>query len=171
MKSIIELILERESQKVVMDYCNRNERLILDPKSKGRFHSTVYFSENYPLFPDPKLLLDLKDKLPIKLNPQTYFFDVFERCLVLRYDDEKVREINEMLKEDIERQRENVWPNLNSCGIRTVNQFNKEEEICKYFNFNPHLTFSKNFKEEELKKLPPFEEFLILKSTNFIFKY
>lgn len=170
MKSIIELILDRESQEVITTYCERNERMIPNIKPKGSFYSTVYYSENYPLFQNLQLLQNLNEILPIELRNQTYFLDVFESCLVLRYENEKVRKINEMLKENIGRQMERVWPNLNQQEMEILKQFSLTDEAQKYPYFNPHITFSKNFGEGKLKKLPPFEEFLILDSANFKFK-
>ena len=71
----------------------------------------------------------------------------------------------------MERQKREVWPKLNSAGIKTVRQFPKEGKICQYPRFNLHITFSKSFSDEQLKRLPEFEEPLILEFTNFIFKF
>lgn len=159
----------RESQEEVTTYCERNERLILDIKPKGSFHSTIYHSSNYPLFQDLQLLRNLNEMLPVELNNQTYFFDVFGSYLVLRYDNKKVREINDMLKGDIERQRENVWPNLNQVEMEILKQFSLTDEAQKYPYFNPHITFSKNFDSNNLKKLSLFDKELILDAPNFKF--
>ncbi len=163
-------MLNRESQESIINYCDWNERFMQKIKSKRNFHSTVYHSSNYPIFPDPKLLHGLNDKLPILLDDSTYFFDIFENCLVLRYEDERVREINRILIQDLTRQKKEVWPNLNPSGIRTADQFPKEGKISLYSHFNPHITFSKKFSKKKLGKLPPFKEFLVLQSTNFVFK-
>ena len=95
MRSIVELLAERESEKQIVDFCQRYERLI--PNPKNRFHSTVYHSSSFPVFGDLALLEKIKNKLPVVLNQESYFFDIFENCLVLRYENETVREINEVI--------------------------------------------------------------------------
>ena len=77
MKSIIELLVERESGKEIEEFLFRNERKISNPK-RDNLHSTVYYSLSFPIFEDVKLLEEIRGNFPITLNPKTYFLIYLE---------------------------------------------------------------------------------------------
>jgi hypothetical protein len=169
MKSIVELLVKREDGKIIESYCERNEKLIQNPKTNN-LHSTVYFSSSFPIFGDLKLLREINKHLPIMLEPETYFFDIFENCLFLRYENRIVRDIKDIIISDIERQKKEVWPNLNDNSMKMLEQFNNTGNVQKYPQFNPHITFSKRF-SGDLKILPQFGEEITLYASSFKFKY
>ena len=115
------------------------------------------------------MLEKIKNKLPVVLNQESYFFDIFENCLVLRYENETVREINEVILLDIERQRKEVWPNLNPKSKKVLYWFSKVGKILDYPEFNPHITFSKDFKGNPTE-FPEFKNKIVLYAPNFKFK-
>ncbi|MEK6760292.1 MAG: hypothetical protein AABX93_00015 [Nanoarchaeota archaeon] len=169
MKSIIELLVGRESEWEIEKFLFRNERKISNPKT-GNLHSTIYFSSFFPIFGDSKLLDEIRENLPIVLNPETYFFDVFGNYLVLRYEDKKVRWINNLLKLDVERQKKEVWPNLEEDAVKILKRFSLNGDAQKYFQFNPHISFSKRF-YGNLVEIPKFEEEIVLYAPSFKFKH
>ena len=122
------------------------------------------------MFFDSELLDRLKKKLPIELDFRTYFFDIFEGCLVLRYENETFRAINKMLLSDIERQIRHVWPNLDEYGRKILGNFSKEEPATIYPEFNPHITISKKFERHNLGTLLQFAKEIVLDTPNFYFE-
>ena len=71
---------------------------------------------------------------------------------------------------DIERQKNEVWPNMNERFKDTLSKFSLNGTIQKRPEFNPHVTFSKRF-EDNLVEIPKFEEDIVLYAPSFKFKY
>lgn len=169
MKSVVELLVSRESNENISDYCIRYERKIHNPKQKGSFHSTVYFSNKYPLFSSEKLRDEINSRLPIELDPKTYFWDIFGECLVLRYDNKLVKKIHETLLSEVKRQQTKIWSNLNEFENDILNRFFMQGERAVYPEFSPHITLSKKFDKEKLDKLVLFQREIILDNITFKF--
>ena len=128
MRTVIELGLNEQSIKLLEEYIRRFGKT-LTPRTE--FHSTVYYSESIHICRDEYSTRYLSERLPIKLNPETYSLDVFgNNNLVLKYENYSVKEIETFL-----RKRKNGNPSFSN----------------EYPNFNPHITLGKNFDRKHLK--------------------
>jgi len=142
MRTVVKLNLNEESQEELKAYANRVRRTGIP---KNEFHSTIYYSEDIHICKDKKSAEKLMSSLPIEISPN-YSLEIFGRnCLVLRYENSNVLELEEFLKE---------------IAIGNSKMYGK---------FNPHITLVKEFNRGHLKFLSVFEKKLIFDSFSWDF--
>ena len=113
---------------------------------KKEFHSTIYYSEEIHICNDAETTKKIMSSLPIEISPN-YSLDIFgKNCLVLRYENSNVMELEGFLK-----------------GIAMGNS------KTSYAKFNPHITLGKEFNERHLKFLSLFEKKIIFDSFSWDF--
>ena len=162
----VSLLLGKRGSMKIRSYLSKNKDLISNPKEK--FHSTIRYSVQTPVFLRRKMIQYLDKSLPFQISPDTYSFDVFrEKFLVLRYSHHKIEEIyNQIIGEGV-RQIFLEYPDLNPLEKDTAKEYLDQDASEFYANFNPHITLSKNF-NRDVNSLPNFTQPLTFNS--FIWK-
>ncbi len=151
MRTIVGLKPDKESGNLLEAYVSGFKR-ISTPSRKCDFHSTIYFSEEYHILPDEKIIFMMNSMLPLEIAIDTYSLDIFGRNhLMLRYESQAVREMEEILR----RNRPNHSGKI----------FSKE-----HVNFNPHITIAKNLDAMQLKSLPMFDGKVVFDSILWEFR-
>ena|SRR3989338_8028407 len=120
MKTIVKLLLDKPSQA----YLKELVELFKDKREVVCDHTTVYYSDTTGLVKDDETIEKMSEILPLLISPETYFLELFgaqQDCLVLRYDNPKVRELRKIFES------------------RTKEVFNVQYPV-----FNPHITLLKN---------------------------
>ena len=150
----IELLTSKLSSQEIVTFLIKNR---ITPY-RDNFHSTIYYSESNPLFQREEFLSKFMFTLPITIFSQTYFFDFFSvgDCLVLRYENERVRGIKRIIDKEISRQfRESG--SLNSDERRLLKIYQSQRQVTTYSLFNPHIMLSR-YPKVNLEGLPNFEK-------------
>lgn len=162
----VSLLLGKRGSTKIISYLSKNRDLISNPKEK--FHSTIRYSVQNPVFLRRKIIQYLDKSLPFQISPDTYGFDVFrEKFLVLKYSHHKIEEIyNQIIGEGV-RQILLEYPELNPLERGIAKEYLDQDPSEFYANFNPHITLSKNF-NGDVNSLPGFTQPLTFSS--FIWK-
>ena len=158
-RNIIELQLNKESYCQLKRYLAQNKEIIQNPITN--FHSTLRYSEKVPLFSNPRIAKHIIGCFPIKISPETYYFDTFgNSCLVLRYENETVRELHHYLEKKVQLQDPEK---LNDVERKILKEYShqRQQEIRPYFR--PHITLARGLKDN-LNDLSSFKEELVFNS-------
>ncbi len=126
--------------------------------TKEDFHSTVYYSEENPLFKTDDLERNVRELLPITLDASTYYTKIFgEGVLVLGYKDPLVDQLNRMLVEEADIQKTHDYSgihNLNKEGI--LRKHSNRTQKNQYSVFNSHIALKKGIYIFNANALPDF---------------
>lgn len=126
MATAIKLYVDSEGTKKINEYLSQNELIL-----KGKFHSTIFYTGGECFLNKEKILQLIDSYLPIEVCPP-YSIDIFGVDeLVLRYENNFVKELNSLICKE-------------------------EKPMTEYTTFNPHITIVKNFRGN-LAKLSLFE--------------
>jgi hypothetical protein len=147
--TIIKLLLEDSSNQEIRNYLlDRNLPI------KNEYHTTLLYSEEFPVFKRRACLQSLDRILPITLDPSSYEFAMFgQRDLVLRYNAETVVALQDKAHAEAVRQMICEWPNLNARERQILCAAPRMRESTVY-PLHLHITFVKNFIGD--MNLPPF---------------
>mgnify|MGYP001557876639 CR=1 FL=1 len=168
MPTVISLIPDRESQ----DRLGRYARSLVCVEPKNSFHTTVFYAEETPIFPNVKIFLEYFREVPIILNPDSYSLDVFENNVVLRYDSQAVVDINSSLRSEAMRQMVYDWPNLRGKEKRILELSTKARRTGKiYPNFNPHISLARKGSGKKLEGLEKFVWPIVLEQVRWKMSY
>ena len=153
MAVVISLIPDKESQDRLRSYALS---LAAEVQPKTKFHTTVFYAEEIPLFKRADVCLEVYNRLPITLNPGGYSLDIFGENTVLRYGDDRVKEINKALLQYAVRQMICLWPDLRGKERRELRQSQSQRVSEVYHEFNPHISFGKKIGIDRLTELESF---------------
>ena len=160
-KCYIELIVDERSTEKILRFLKENERLIQSPRK--RFHSTLYYSNYTPIFERERIVDEIKDSLPLTIDPESYFFEVFGEgnCFALRYENKGVRLLKKKLTQEGFRQLTGDFhSSLSDAEIEIQKKYKRQKKNKKtiiYPIFNPYITLSNLF-HGSLDTLSPFTE-------------
>ena len=158
-RNIIELQLNKEGYHQLTRYLVRNKEIIQNPITN--FHSTLRYSEKVPLFSNPRIAKHIIGCFPIKISPETYYFDTFgNSCLVLRYENETVRELHHYLEKKVQLQDPEK---LNDVERKILKEYSHQNQYKIYRDFSPHITLTGGFCGN-LGELPSFKHELVFNS-------
>jgi hypothetical protein len=146
--TIVSLIPDEQSQRSLVGYLAK-----ISPKInfRRRFHSTVYYAEETPLFQEQELRRRIAEMLPITIDPRTYYFDTFgENHLVLGYENTQVCAINLMLLQEAVRQMICLWPTLDNKILRVLGASNIRRQTPVFTDYNPHITLTNDYTSDSL---------------------
>ena len=128
MTTAIKLHVDSEGTKKINEYLLQNGLELMD-----RFHSTIFYTEGGCSLNKVKILRLINFYRPIEINPP-YFVDIFgENELVLRYESDLIKRLNEFIGKE-------------------------EKPVTEYTTFNPHITIAKNFPKGKLEEITDFRE-------------
>jgi hypothetical protein len=138
--TIIKLLLDDSSSREIRNYL-RDRNLPI----KDEYHTTLLYSEEFPVFKRRAFLQSLDGILPITLNPSSYEFAMFgKNDLVLRYNAEAVVELQDKAHAEAVRQMITEWPNLRTHEKKILCTAPRMRESTVY-PLHLHITFVKNF--------------------------
>jgi hypothetical protein len=169
MPTVIKLYADLESTYRLNRYLRLNEL-----PQKERFHSTVFYANETPVF-ESIMPLNIRDFLPLSIHPpmRAVFFG---KNLVLSYNSEEVEELNDKITQGAIKQMI-AFPDLNSDELeilrqhrRTETEFifpyglrisNQRSGLVKYAKFNPHISIAGACEGHQLKRFQDFDEGII----------
>lgn len=155
----IKLRLNEESYRQLIRYLAQNKKIIQNPKTN--FHSTLRYSEEVPLFSNPHIVKHIFGYFPIKISPETYYFDIFGNgCLVLGYENETVRDLHQYLEKKVQLQ---VPEKLNEMERKILGEYSRQNQYKIYSDSRPHITLTEGF-WGNLDELPSFKHELVFNS-------
>jgi hypothetical protein len=158
MPTLIKIYPDYYSQLNLRDYLNSNS--IKKENQRDRFHSTLYYKSQTPLFNRKEIFSLISSALPIRTESE-YSFDTFEdngqEVLVLKYESEQIRKLNKDLVYSGIKQMIN-WDNISDSERELLEKSMESKPDIIYPEFNPHITLANNFKKEDLEKLIEFKE-------------
>lgn len=153
--SLVKLIPSQESAEALNSYLQQSNL----PVRRG-FHTTVFYTEETPVFKTLDLEEEIGHLLPISLDPNTYSLQIFGKGeLVLRYDNEIIVKISTLLAEEALRQcvlgysgirtlEEGVPDSLSPQHLAVLRRHNARRRTSHIYPFNPHITLARNFHGE-----------------------
>ena len=153
----IQLIPDKDSQNRLRDFFEENSNVIKNPKQ--RFHSTIHYSEEVPIFEREQIKGKISTFLPITLSPEVYSLNVFEdSILVLKYTNKKIEVLNKIIVKEALRQIMAEWP-----GELSKEELERLEEsplkrTSKVYDYNSHISLATDFYKQDLEKLTSFEQ-------------
>jgi hypothetical protein len=160
-KCVLTLSVNEDSKRRIRNFLEENKDLITLPFNED-FHSTLYYSTNNPIFERREMINEIESKLPLTIDPVSYFFDSFGRSdhLVLRYENSDVIYLrNKIIEESLKQSIGREYPGLNKKEDALRQVYRKQSRYMddKLFNFRPHITLSRNI-FRPIEDLPLFLE-------------
>lgn len=156
----IKFQLNKKCYGQLIRYLAQNREIIQNPRAD--FHSTLRYSEEFPLFPSQHIAKHICNYFPIRISPKTYYFDIFGKdCLVLRYENETIRELHHYLKKEVGLQDPEK---LNEIEREILKEYSRQKQPEIYPDFNPHITLTRAVFQGNLNELPSFKEELVFNS-------
>ena len=154
-KSRIQLIVDKKGEEEIKDFLNNNRIL----HCKKNFHSTIYSSKIFSLFPKEETLRAIREILPIILEPCNYHLRIFghKDLLALRYENLSVRKIGEIINS--EGSTEVTPKHKESTNLGRLYIPERSSAINgnkKDYSHNLHITFAEDFNRNGLEKLTKF---------------
>ena len=135
--TIITLRLAAKSSAALSDYVRS---LGLTPKDD--FHTTVFYSEEHPLYPRRDVTDLLNDVLPLVIGPRTYALDCFGGGVpVLTYGSASQVDLREALRALAVR---HMISGPVDDAEEAILEGMKFFRTSKIFDLNPHITLSKD---------------------------
>lgn len=109
--------MDERSEETLRRYINENGIR----NGKEKFHSTLIYTEEHPIFQRFYFFDRLRAQLPLSLNPNTYSFDIFDpMCLVLRYENKDIEALRRAIQEEGLRQSLTEWPDLDEEDFKIL---------------------------------------------------
>ena len=158
--TLISLEPDSDSKKNLREFLNRNCGLVSSPKKY--FHSTVHYAVENPFFQRDRILQEIMSRIPITISPEHHSLNVFgEGGLVLRYESEVVRDLNDLLIREGARQVIVEYSSLGDEEINVLREYFLQRRGMVYTKFNPHISLARNFNGGDLENLTVFDEEIV----------